>query len=100
MPRRATSTSYGAENGNKGGVGKKGRSGDLPDTMKARFRLLAQRAKTLKNIESILDDPDHPKFDRMLDTVLERGFGKVPQAVEQKHEGDITVRVVRDEAGE
>lgn len=98
MPKRATATSFGGKSGNRRGRGPaKGSGGAPPQVFTERLRLILERNKTVKNVETILDNPDHPKFDKMLDYVTERVHGKVPQAVEQKHDGEITVRVVRDE---
>ncbi len=97
MPRRATKTSYGAEQGNtpKGTDPSRPGPGAHPQTFINRMALLLERAKTVANVEAILDDKDHPKFDKMLEFAADRALGKVPQKNELT--GDISIRVTRDE---
>lgn len=98
MPRRSSATSFGGKSGNKKGRGPaKGapNAGALPATFKNRMALLAARAKTAKNIESILDDPKHPQFMKALEFAADRGYGRVEQP--QTHTGSVEIIVRRDE---
>lgn len=94
--RKAPPTAYGGKAENQRNTTKPG-PGRPPNAFYIRLQSILDRADTAKNIEKILKNPDHPQYARILEYATDRAFGKVPQAVEQKHEGDITVRVVRDE---
>lgn len=93
--KRANATSYGGKQGNtpKGKDQKRPGTGRLPDVFKARMALLASRQKTVKNVEKILDNPNHPLFGKMLDFAAERGFGKESTPVD----ATVTVKVIREE---
>lgn len=93
MAKRANATSYGQKAGNKPNTTKPG-TGRLPDIFKKRMSLLASRAATVRNVEKILQDHKHPSFMKALEFAAERGFGKEATTLE----GDITIRVVREES--
>lgn len=96
MPRRATKTSYGREQGNtpKGKDPKRPGPGAMPQTMRDRFKLLAERAKTMKSVEAVLDDPDHKHFPRVLEIALDRSEGKPQQSVDLTTKGKEIVQGV------
>ncbi len=58
------------------GSGKKGRSGRLPDEFKQLLASLASREETVKALEQILSDPDHPHFIRALQFAADPGYGR------------------------
>jgi len=87
-------TSYGQISGNTPNRNPNGVGGRLPDTMKNRMKVLLERKKTLESIEKVLDDPDHRHFKGVLDTVLDRVEGKVPQGVDVTSGGKSVQGVV------
>lgn len=99
MPRRANQTSFGAKDGNGNPTGNLGNGqggkpatpgpGRRPRTFYATLERLIERKKTIRNIEKILDDHDHAKFDKMLEFAADRVYGKVPQQTTQ----DTTVHL-------
>jgi hypothetical protein len=94
MPRRATSTSYGAGRGNERGPGN--RSGPVPATFKMRMQTLVDRNTTARAIERILEDPDHPHFMRALDYATNHGYGKPAETVDLNATGTLTLKVERE----
>lgn len=65
-----------------------------PQAFKTRMALIAARAKTAKNLEAILDDPDHPQFMKAVEFTSDRGFGKVPASVDLTSKGEKLSGVV------
>lgn len=92
MPKRATSTSFGASRGNARGPGN--RVGPDVQMFKVRMATIAERTKTAKNLEKILDDHDHPAFMKALEFASDRGFGKVGQSVDVTSAGKQVSGVV------
>lgn len=58
------------------------------------MKLLAERQKTIKSMEKILDDPDHKHFAKVLDTVLDRAEGKPQQSVDVTSKGEKVSGVI------
>ena len=80
MPRRATSTSFGAERGNKPQSPGPGRQPGLsPEQLKRALAWRASQVKTLKRLDEALESKDHYEFLAAWDRCLERGYGKVAQ---------------------
>lgn len=92
MPRRATSTSFGGKAGNPRNTTIPG-TGAPPEVFRRRMALLASRAKTVKQVEEILDDKDHQHFMRALEYATDRGYGKEAQPLD----GELTIRIVEGE---
>ena len=64
------------------------------DEWKAWLRSLVDSEPVRKAIETVLSDPEHPAFGRVLQWADERGWGKEAQQVEGKHQ---LVVIRRDE---
>jgi hypothetical protein len=94
--RRATSTSFGAPNGNNTNPPGRKTGGSLPRSYYERLRVIAERTKTVKAVETILADPTHPQFSRVWAETMDRGFGKVTQPVQQDGDVSVTVRFVHE----
>jgi len=62
MPRHATATSYGAETGNKGGHGKKGRSGPRTKSFKHFLANCRNDPRAQKALLDAMQDPDSRGF--------------------------------------
>lgn len=75
--------------GNKGG-------GRTPDAFKAMCRRLASRKGTLRNLRTILDNPNHPKFIAACEFVGDRGYGKPTETKKVKHSGRLVVSFGRE----
>lgn len=86
MPRRASATSFGGKRGNPRGT--QPGPGAPPQTFRDRMKLILDRAKTAKSVETILADPDHKHFAKVLDTALDRAEGKVPASVDLTSKGE------------
>jgi hypothetical protein len=96
MPRRASATSFGQSKGNRPGR-KKGdptNVGVLPATFRNRMALIASRMRTVNELEKILENRDHAAFMKAMEFVTERGFGKVPSAVDVTSKGEKVSGVV------
>jgi hypothetical protein len=47
-----------------------------------KMQLIASRAKTVANVEKLLEAPNHPNFMRALEFAADRGYGKAPSSVD------------------
>lgn len=59
------------------------------------MRILASRAKTVKNVEQILDDADHRQFAKVLEFAADRGYGKPVSAEDVKERVAGTLAAIR-----
>lgn len=59
------------------------------------MRLLASREKTVKNVETILNDADHAQFARMFELAADRGYGKPVSAENVRARVLKTIEVIR-----
>jgi hypothetical protein len=59
------------------------------------MRRLASRAKTVKNVEKVLDDADHQQFSRILEFAADRGYGKPVSAEDVKERVARTIDAIR-----
>ena len=66
----------------------------MPDTMRNRLKLLLERQRTVDAIERVLDNEDHRHFGKVLDTVLDRGYGKPQQHIDLTSDGSPIPGVV------
>src|SRR5690242_13327191 len=83
MPRRATSTSFGAERGNKPmSPGPGARPGNTVDRFRKEMQERALRADTLHRLDKSLDAKEDAIFLKAFAEVADRGFGKAPQSIE------------------
>ncbi len=84
------------------GVGKKGRSGRIANELKAECRdaiFSFGLRKVINYVKAPKKTASDAGFRWALDTLLERGFGKVPQPVTGDSEGDpIAIKVERAKA--
>lgn len=90
LPRRATSTSFGAEKGNQPGS----KNGSPGAVYHKRMKWLAELAAKSKRMEQVLKDPDAPLDDflKVFDRVSDRSYGKPVQP--QSHDGNVALNVV------
>lgn len=95
MPKRANSTSFGAVNGNDPRGTHQRKGGDKPQTFRNRMALLASRAKTVQNVETILDDAGHRQFTKMFDLAASYGYGKPVSAEDVKERVADTIAAIR-----
>lgn len=93
MPKRANATSFGAVRGNTPQPNTQG--GDHPATFRNRMALLASRAKTCANVESVLDNADHKHFPKILEFAADRGYGKPVRAEDVVERMTKTLAVIR-----
>ena len=98
MPRRATSTSYGAEHGNTPNPHRTAGPGDLTETFRRRCRVLATRAAEAQRLENMLAETnaDDELWLRAFDRVADRGFGKAVQAVDVTSTGALLPAAERE----
>ena len=74
-----------------GMLGTAGGLGRPPDEFKRRMSACVSREQTLKALEEILADRDHPHFMRALEFAAARGYGAVKQEVSL--EGGATILI-------
>ena len=89
-------TSFGQINGNDPtlGSGAHGKGGRMPNTMRDRLRIIAERSETVAQIEKVLGDSQHRHFKGVLDTVMDHGYGKAPQSIDLTSNGQPIPGVV------
>jgi hypothetical protein len=63
-------------------------AGRPPDAFKAEMQAMGSRADVLAKVKTVLSDPDHPDWARMVALVWDRGYGKPSQAVDVTSGGD------------
>lgn len=49
---------------------------------------MLERKATVKNLEAIMDDPDHPQFMRAVEFASDRAHGKPTQGVDMTSKGE------------
>ena len=97
MPQRATSTSYGASDGNDPRSPKKYKGGRPTDTFVGRMRTLADRGAKAARWERLLDDKnkDDALFFKAFDDVADRGYGKATQPIAGDKDAPLTITILR-----
>lgn len=53
--------------------------GRPPDEFKARMRAMGSNETLLEHVETVLKDPNHPDWSKMVSLVWDRGYGKAQQ---------------------
>jgi hypothetical protein len=88
LPRRATSTSFGASRGN--GRGKGNQYGANAKVFQQRMKALAERAAQAKRWERLLSDAnkDDDLFLKAFDRLADRAYGRPATAVDVTSDGE------------
>ncbi len=97
-PRNGNRLPIGAHRANTGG--KKGRSGRIPNATRLQCQdavLSTGLPKMIRYLKAKGKGPDDPGWRWCVERLLDRGFGKVPRAVEEDGQGE-TIQIKRARA--
>ncbi len=97
-PRNGNRLPVGAHRANTGG--KKGRSGRIPNATRLQCQdavLSTGLPKMVRYLKAKGKGPDDPGWRWCMERLLDRGFGKVPRAVEEDAQGE-TIRIKLERA--
>ena len=84
--KSASPTSFGQIRGNPRNTTKPG-PGVAPEVYRRKMQLLASRHETIRQLEAVLEQPNHPAFMRAVEFAADRGYGKAPSSVDVTSNG-------------